>query len=232
MSTLKSITKKGLNMPTKAELQERVDSLEADLRRMDRALNQAQLDLESLPESNKTHLTPHTSDHNRAAVARAVEELTRVVHDPSPRVDSYIKSVEGIGWSWEEPYTRNGQFAWCGAFAAFCHTAVKRDIRKKIFPSCYRMFRAWANTSRKIKPEEVASGDIVVVYTSKRSRQGDHITLCVDASTIGEGFITTIEGNAFGELGDGSRGEGVITRQRKVEEFAHVYRLLSVDFDE
>ena len=50
MSTLKSITKKGLNMPTKAELQERVDNLEADLRRMDRALNQAQLDLDSLPE--------------------------------------------------------------------------------------------------------------------------------------------------------------------------------------
>lgn len=219
-------------MPTKAELQTRVDELEADLRRMDRALNQAQLDLSSLPETRTGGLTPHVSDHARSAVKRAHEELDRVVHDPSSRIDTYIKSTEGIAWTWEEPYTRNGQFAWCGAFAAYCHTAVKRDIRKKIFPSCYRMFQNWSNTSRKIQNEEVSRGDIVVVYTSKRSRQGDHITLCVDASTIDQGYITTIEGNAHGELGDGSRGEGVITRTRSLEEFAHVYRLLGVDFDE
>jgi hypothetical protein len=62
--------------------------------------------------------------------------------------------------------------------------------------------------------------------------QGDHITLCIDASTVGEGYITTIEGNAHGELGNGEQGEGVITRQRTLNEFAHVYRLLSGDFDE
>ena len=42
----------------------------------------------------------------------------------------------------------------------------------------------------------------------------------------------TIEGNAHGELGNGEQGEGVITRQRTLNEFAHVYRLLSSDFDE
>ena len=62
--------------------------------------------------------------------------------------------------------------------------------------------------------------------------QGDHITLCVDSSTIDQGYITTIEGNAHGELGDGTNGEGVIKRQRTINEFAHVYRLLADDFDE
>ena len=76
------------------------------------------------------------------------------------------------------------------------------------------------------------AGDIVVIYTSKRSTQGDHITLCIDASTIDQGYITTIEGNAHGELGDGEYGEGVIKRRREIKEIAHVYRLLGVDFDE
>ena len=62
--------------------------------------------------------------------------------------------------------------------------------------------------------------------------QGDHITLCVDASTIAEGYIKTIEGNAHGTLGDGAKGEGVITRERTIDEIAHVYRLLAGDFDE
>jgi len=219
-------------MPTKAELQSTVDQLENDLRRMDRALNQAQLDLKALPTGETNYTSPHSSVHVLAAVTRAQDEWDRIVIDPSPRIDTYIKSTEGINWSWEDDYTRNGQFAWCGAFAAFCHTAVKRDIRKKIFPSCYRMYSNWSKTSRKITADEMNAGDIVVVYTSKRSAQGDHITLCIDASTIDQGYITTIEGNAHGELGDGEYGEGVIKRRREIKEIAHVYRLLGVDFDE
>jgi hypothetical protein len=94
------------------------------------------------------------------------------------------------------------------------------------------MYKAWSQSSRRIEPAKVSPGDIVIVFTSKRSIQGDHITLCVDASTIDQGYITTIEGNAHGELGDGEYGEGVITRQRTLDEFAHVYRLLGDDFDE
>ena len=94
------------------------------------------------------------------------------------------------------------------------------------------MYKAWGQTSRKISPEKVQPGDIVVVYAAKRTMQGDHITLCVDSSTLNEGYITTIEGNAHGEFPDGSRGEGVIKRQRKLIEFAHVYRLTADDFDD
>ena len=77
----------------------------------------------------------------------------------------------------------------------------------------------------------MAPGDIVVVYAAKRSKQGDHITICVEAPDT-DGAFKTVEGNAHGTLGDGSHGEGVIRRDRTLDEVAHVYRLLGGDFDE
>lgn len=220
-------------MPTKVELETRIDDLKHQIRRLERSVNQARLDVKELPTTAYNRFeTPALSDKIHQAIVRAWAEFEEVVVDPSQRINLYIKSSQGIGWSWEEDYVKNGQFAWCGAFAAWCHTAVKYDIRKKIFPSCYRIYSNWGQTSRKIASQKVQPGDIVVVFTSKRSMQGDHITLCVDSSTIEEGYITTIEGNAHGELGDGSNGEGVIKRQRTINEFAHVYRLLGDDFDE
>ena len=221
-------------MPTKAELEQQLDDLKHDLRRSERALNQARLDLEQLDTNAYTqkHTTPALSPQTRQALDRAYAEWERVVIDPDARVDTYCKSREGSGWSWQADYTKNGQYAWCGFFAAFCHTAVKFPIRQKIFPSCYRLYQNWSKTSRCIDHSKVQPGDIVVVYSSKRALQGDHITLCIDNSTINEGYITTIEGNAHGTLGDGEYGEGVIKRERKLEEFAHVYRLLGEDFDE
>ena len=221
-------------MPTKAELEQKLDDLKHDLRRSERALNQARLDLEQLDTNaySQNHTTPALSPQTRQALDRAHAEWERVVVDPDARVDTYCKSREGAGWSWQADYTHNGQYAWCGFFAAFCHTAVKFPIRQKIFPSCYRLYKNWSKTSRSIEHSKVAPGDIVVVYSSKRALQGDHITLCIDNSTINEGYITTIEGNAHGTLGNGEYGEGVIKRQRKFSEFAHVYRLLGEDFDE
>lgn len=219
-------------MPTKAEIQQELDELKQSNRRLERALNQAQLDLNDLGDDEHNYLTPHQTDNAIQAISRAKKEWSRIVVDPCDRINSYIKSSEGIGWSWEKDYIKNGQFAWCGAFAAFCYTSVKMNIRKKIFPSCYRLYKNWSKTSRKIKIEDVQAGDIVVIYTSKRSVQGDHITLCVDASTKKDGYIKTIEGNARGELGSGEYGEGVIKQDRKLDSIAHVYRLLGSDFDE
>ena len=221
-------------MPTKADLENTIDDMSHKIRRLERTLNQARLEIADLPTTAylPPQLAPHIDPKAHQAITRAEEELERVVIDPSARINTYIKSKEGIGWSWEADYERNGQFAWCGAFAAYCYTSVSFPIRHKIFPSCYRMYKAWAQSSRRVEPAKVSPGDIVIVYTSKRSLQGDHITLCVDASTIDQGYITTIEGNAHGELGNGERGEGVITRQRTLDEFAHVYRLLGEDFDE
>ena len=217
----------------KREMQSLIDEMQDDLRRMNRALNQAHLDLSTDGPSSFAEITPSISEQSIDAIKRAQSEWASVVKEPQQRIDTYIRSAQGLSWSWEEPYTRNGQFAWCGAFAAFAYTAARLQIRKKIFPSCYRLYNAWANTSRHISADQVRPGDIVVVYTSKRATWGDHITLCVDASSYStDGYITTIEGNANGKLGDGSKGEGVITRQRPAEQIAHVYRLLSEDFDE
>jgi len=219
-------------MPTKAEIQDKLDNLEQDYRRLERAFNQAQLDINALEIEDHDYNTPAISFHAREAIKRAEVELNRIVVDPCDRINAYIRSAEGLGWSWVEPYTKNGEFAWCGAFASFCYTKVNSNIRKKIFPSCYRLYSNWAKTSRKIPIENVQAGDIVVIYTAKRSVQGDHITLCVDASTKKDGYIKTIEGNAKGELGNGEFGEGVIRQERELEKIAHVYRLLGSDFDE
>ena len=219
-------------MPTKAEIQDKLDNLEQDYRRLERAFNQAQLDINALEIEDHDYNTPAISFHAREAIKRAEVELNRVVVDPGDRINAYIRSAEGLGWNWVEPYTKNGEFAWCGAFASFCYTKVNSNIRKKIFPSCYRLYSNWAKTSRKISIEDVQAGDIVVIYTAKRSVQGDHITLCVDASTKKDGYIKTIEGNAKGELGNGEFGEGVIRQERELEKIAHVYRLLGSDFDE
>lgn len=221
-------------MPTKAELESQISDLKHEIRRQQRSLNQLKLDIDELPSNlfKKSFPTPALSEHTRQAIDRAHSEWERVVVDPNPRVNTYTQSREGAGWSWYANYVKNGQYAWCGFFAAFCHTAVKFSIRERILPSCYRLYQNWSKTSRHIDHKKVAPGDIVVVYTSKRSLQGDHITVCIDSSTLNEGYITTIEGNAHGTLGDGSYGEGVIKRERKLDEFAHVYRLLGVDFDE
>ena len=49
-------------MPTKAELETRIEALENDLRRTERALGQARLEIEDLPSTAFNQFTtPHTS---------------------------------------------------------------------------------------------------------------------------------------------------------------------------
>ena len=223
---------------TKADLTKQVSQLEDEVRRLKRDVSHLQLDLSPMEYASRTFETKlQPNEHVKDAINRASSEWDLNVTEPglggdSSRINLYIKSMDGIGWSWEDDYTHNGQFAWCGAFASWCYTDVKQPIRTKIFPSCYRMYKAWSNTSRRIDPMKVQPGDIVVIYTSKRSVQGDHITLCVDTSNINEGYINTIEGNAKGTLGNGEYGEGVIKQERTLDKIAHVYRLLGEDFNE
>lgn len=217
-------------MPTKADLEVTISELEHDVRRLSRSLGQAKLDLQELPERLVNFPRPQRSEQSSVAIDRALAEWSSMVEEPDRRIDTYIRSMEGIGWTWEKEYTRNGQYAWCGAFAGFCYTAVKFKTRQKIFPSCYRLYSNWSQTSRKIEPRDMLPGDIVVVYSSARATWGDHITLCRVAPI--DGKFETIEGNAHGTLGDGSHGEGVIARERSLDEVAFVYRLLAEDFDE
>ena len=217
-------------MPTKADLEVKIEDLQHKVRRLERSIGQAALDLKKLPERLVTFPKPQRSEQSVKAIERALTEWSSLVEEPDRRIDTYIRSMEGIGWNWEKQYTRNGQFAWCGAFAAFAYTAVNFKVRQKIFPSCYRLYTNWSQSSRRIEPRDMLPGDIVVVYSTARATWGDHITLCRVAPV--DAKFETIEGNAHGTLGDGSYGEGVIARERSLDEVAYVYRLLAEDFDE
>jgi len=229
---------------TKRELIEQKRKLEDELRRTERALNSLALDL-------NLEYTPPKSD--RLGVAQAPEQVLQIaegewasnVSEPPkgeemPRIDGYIRSNLGLGWSSADvnhldkpaPYTRDS-FSWCGAFAAFCYGNITPlALRKKVFPSTYRMYANWAQSSRNRGRSDIQPGDILTVWTTSNSsvrgkfHYGQHIVLCeyVDGDEI-----YTIEGNAKGELGDGSTGEGVIKRTRSIKDVAYVYRLLGED---
>jgi len=156
------------------------------------------------------------------AVLVAKEEFSKNIREPkgkmaSPEIDKYIRSEDGLYWTWEKPYESNRQFEWCGAFAAFCYgkNGLKKEIRKEHLPSTYRLY-SWlhskAGKGREVKPKDILPGDVVVVKPQEGGkRYGNHICLAVDVQEDG---IVTIEGNATGNFPDETRGEGVITTKR------------------
>lgn len=171
------------------------------------------------------------------AVAR--QEWTRDVREPphpgsAERIDAYIRGDQGLTWPSVDlgpdarpdvPYTRNRQFAWCGAFAAFCYGAagLKRAIRRKSFASTYRLW-AWAKgTARWVEPQDLRAGDVVVVGPLG-DRDGAHVVLCESVDPDG---IVTYEGNAYGPGPSGGRREGVIRHVRPfAAERAEEYRVI------
>lgn len=84
------------------------------------------------------------------ALETAHEEWIKNVVDSSRspkslgRIDTYIRSrTEGLGWTWEDKYKRDGQFAWCGAFACFCWrvAGLHQDVARFVMSSTYRIDR-------------------------------------------------------------------------------------------
>jgi hypothetical protein len=155
-----------------------------------------------------------------------------------------IKYIEeGLEWPLEQPYTNSaklsaGGFSWCGAFYAWCEGgALKREIRRKILPSTYRLWENYRGTDRAVALDDIQRGDVVVIGRGKGKRWGQHICRAID---VDETHVTTIEGNAHGVLGDGSWGEGVVRRKRPFQEFASqkesyimfAYRFLPEDYEE
>lgn len=78
-------------------------------------------------------------------------------------------------------------------------------------------------------PEEIERGDIVVVGDDQGDF-GDHITIAT--SSVDEpGHFTTVEANGQNVLlADGTRGEGLGTNRRHIEEVAIVHRLRGAHF--
>ena len=104
---------------TKAQLQAKVDLLETDLRRVNRALGQASIDLSIDEVSDFAEVTPHMSEHAFEAIKRAQAEWALNVREPEERIDTYIRSSAGLHWSWEEPYVKMGSLHGVGRLLVF-----------------------------------------------------------------------------------------------------------------
>lgn len=234
-----SSTKSQIADQLKASAQ-KINDLEEELRRAHRTVGQLRLDMKAALEAPSIiERRVYTSPQALKAIERAEAEWALNVTEPEykgewKRINTYIKSREGIGWTWQEDYTKNGQFAWCGAFVAFAYgDELNFPIRQKIFPSCLRLWNAWGKSARCRDGEAPQAGDVVVVFNdinNKSDPQGNHITLCIEPPND-LGLFSTIEGNARG-AGPEGRIEGVIKRQRDINSIAHIYRLLSEDFEE
>jgi hypothetical protein len=173
-----------------------------------------------------------SEEAGREALERALGEWSQEIIEPDhkvtegPILERYV--WEGGGWTWQEDY-QNRKLAWCGFFASFAWLSVNAKIRKKCFPSTYRL-RQWAKgTAREIKRlEDARPGDILVIATSNGKRWGDHITLI---ERIDQEGAWTIEGNAFGETPKAQRAEGVVRCYRPKDKIRFIYRPLEVDLD-
>lgn len=170
---------------------------------------------------------------------RARDEWRSGVAEPprmgAARIDEYIRDPDGLGWSSADAkhldrpvaYTRNGQFAWCGAFAAYAWQAggLRARIRRDAMPSCYKLHRWASGSPRIIAPAAVQPGDVVVVGPGNGHPWGAHITIA--RGPVEAGQVPTYEGNAVGEGPDGAQQEGVIRRKRPLSaQDPRTYRVL------
>ncbi|MGB0143077.1 MAG: hypothetical protein ACPF8W_08340, partial [Luminiphilus sp.] len=66
-------------MPTKADLEATISTLEHDVRRLSRSLGQAKLDLQELPERLVNFPRPQRSEQSSVAIDRALAEWSSMV---------------------------------------------------------------------------------------------------------------------------------------------------------
>lgn len=177
----------------------------------------------------------------RMAVAVALETWKLDICDPrqgdntddakrcKAAIDGMIRKC--LGWTWEPPYAGDGDFEWCGAFAAMCWQTVRADLRRVYFASTYRLDRfgsyrsvngeanrgtgrlmATLDEHSRTLPFEPRPGDILVIGPPG-SGFGKHITL-VDSFDAAHGVFNTIEGNGTGLGPHGERQQGVVRARR------------------
>lgn len=216
------------------------DAVFEHIRHLEREKNAAELDLQTIGPipavtpglSPPTGAPPPVASRVAAVLRRAQIEWERGVKEPpgdsSSQIDVYIRSAEGLQWpSAALPnshdtmrYTRNGQFAWCGAFAAYCFAAagLSSPIRKRSCASTFRLFTLADKTPRFLAPQEIQAGDIAIVGPPNGKRYGAHVTICRETPSPGALVLATYEGNAKGEGPTGVSYEGVV---RQVRPFSH-----------
>lgn len=230
------------------ELKDLILRMQTQIRHLNRELGLVYSDLDHPIIQPRGIYPVHKMTFAEAVVAVAENEWAAVIRDDDEgalRIDQYIRSPEGLGWGSAQvrhldqrvPYLP-GSFSWCGAFVAFCYgmaTELRPRIRKYTLPSCSRLWRDWGGTARLRGTSEHAmhpeGGDIITIHNAHavHTTQGQHIVLCTSLD-IEAGTFGTIEGNGWGYLGDGVRGEGVVKNNRPLESIARIYRPLEADF--
>ena len=175
------------------------------------------------------------------AIERATGEWQNAIYDP-PRaatsindlmsknsIDRYIR--KGLSWTWEPPYAGDGDFEWCGAFAAYCWQAIRPSLRKTYFASTYRLDRyarygsvngeknrgsgrllAEFDEHSTSLPWEPRAGDILTIGPAG-SGYGKHICL---VESYADGVFKTLEGNSHGRSPSGKTWQGVIRSERNL----------------
>jgi hypothetical protein len=158
------------------------------------------------------------------------------------QIDGYIG--DGLGWTWERPYQGDGDFEWCGAFAATCWLPVRADLRRTYFASTYRLDRYARyqsvngernkGTGRLIAELDENTenvGSHIVTHRNGRTRSiewspraGDILLIGPTGSGYGkhiclvesyaDGVFQTIEGNGTGRAPNGQRWQGVVRAER------------------
>lgn len=191
-------------------------------------------------------------DHLAAAGRAACGEAERLwaldIHDPPGNVESleatrcrdlidgFIR--EGLGWR-QGPYRGDGDFAWCGAFVAWCWKAagLRSALREHFFASTRRLDKYALGEQpgggrpgprlarrRLVLAEDGAAedadrfgpqpGDVLLIGSHD---PGAHIGLL---ERYEAGIFFTIEGNGFGRGPLGKKREGVVKRERASDDGA------------
>lgn len=178
--------------------------------------------------------------------ARGIQDPTRKAwSDPafaSDRrfIDQIIRTPLGLDWrrcsTFTAEYRWDGDFEWCGAFAAYCwgQAGLSLDVRRRYWSSTYRLDRygrhkrAFAEAVPVVDPphrrrhlaidgdaHEVdewgpRAGDVLIVHGRS---YGQHITIVERWDPVACVF-ETVEGNATGRGPKGERFQGVVRQTR------------------
>lgn len=180
-------------------------------------------------------------------------------------IDSMIRGPGGLGWSRCSPllreYRRDGDYEWCGAFAAACWRAAGLDpeLARMYWSSTYRLDRYgsrrvafWTPGELRLRKRLTGEGRAYLRVGPETTleeverwgpRAGD--ILLVD--TVGgwsyghhvtivermDGVLAhTVEGNATGTGPDGSTYQGVIRRTRDLSTWRRFIRPALLDLTE
>lgn len=151
--------------------------------------------------------------------------------------DEHLDLLRENGWAWaigvDEDYCGHthavaGRHIGHHLWPSLCvDVELRPDLRRRTFPSCVRLAGRGPTGSEPDPPFEhpdprkLAKGDIATVGSGE---WGSHIIM-VTSSPTRDGVFETVEGNSYGQRGDGSMGQGVVRKTRNVADVVCTYRI-------